>query len=228
MDKIRRNDLNTERSIADVGDSGEPGREGTRGTDAALTVRSRVEAREKGLKRYFTGEPCSKGHIAERGVASRACLKCVAINQTKFRENPENRTKKKAWAAKPDVRIKRRAQARNRHRENPFVKREYDRKRWHEDIEFRVNKTTKRSKRWREDSELRAKRARQANKLYHESPKYRAKILSWFTSRTLENQAQRAAALLTETLGIPHTVVKMEDGTFQPVASALAVSNGEI
>lgn len=37
------------------------------------------------------------------------------------------------------------------------------------------------------------------------------------TRLTARRQATRAAKILTETLGIPHTVVKMEDGTFQPV-----------
>jgi len=39
-------------------------------------VISRAEARAQGLKRYFTGELCANGHIAERKVAGRQCVKC--------------------------------------------------------------------------------------------------------------------------------------------------------
>lgn len=32
------------------------------------------------LKRYFTGKPCKKGHICERGVCDRKCILCKTIN----------------------------------------------------------------------------------------------------------------------------------------------------
>lgn len=34
------------------------------------------KAREQGLKYYFTGKPCSRGHIAERFVSTRNCAEC--------------------------------------------------------------------------------------------------------------------------------------------------------
>lgn len=37
---------------------------------------SRKEAKEKGLKRYFTGKPCKHGHICERYVNRGACIEC--------------------------------------------------------------------------------------------------------------------------------------------------------
>ena len=37
---------------------------------------SRKDAKAQGLKRYFTGKPCKRGHVAERYVGSRACLEC--------------------------------------------------------------------------------------------------------------------------------------------------------
>jgi len=39
---------------------------------------ARSEALEQGLKRYFTGKPCGRGHIAERAVSHRGCLQCHA------------------------------------------------------------------------------------------------------------------------------------------------------
>lgn len=50
-------------------------------------------AKASGLKRYFTGEPCPRGHIAQRYVCSRACVLCA-------------RELKKCWAAKNRGRIR--------------------------------------------------------------------------------------------------------------------------
>lgn len=40
---------------------------------------SRVEALEQGLKRYFTGKPCLRGHLAPRSVRDRQCIECRYI-----------------------------------------------------------------------------------------------------------------------------------------------------
>jgi len=54
---------------------------------------SRQEAIAKGVDRYFTGEPCKYGDIAERDVTTGACLKCRAlIYET---ENNEKRKKER-------------------------------------------------------------------------------------------------------------------------------------
>lgn len=34
------------------------------------------EAKRLGLKRYFTGKPCTLGHISERTTSNRSCLEC--------------------------------------------------------------------------------------------------------------------------------------------------------
>lgn len=46
---------------------------------------SRVEAIAKGLKSYFTGVPCSKGHIATRTTDSCVCHECRLIMRAKKR-----------------------------------------------------------------------------------------------------------------------------------------------
>lgn len=38
---------------------------------------SRKEAKELGLKRYFTGKPCKHGHVAERVSSNGKCVDCV-------------------------------------------------------------------------------------------------------------------------------------------------------
>lgn len=54
---------------------------------------ARQVAKAAGLTRYFTGAPCLHGHIAERSVASKACVECTRIR----RETPEQREKARAW-----------------------------------------------------------------------------------------------------------------------------------
>lgn len=40
------------------------------------SVVTRKEARESGLKRYFTGKPCPQGHLSERSTATADCIEC--------------------------------------------------------------------------------------------------------------------------------------------------------
>ncbi len=44
------------------------------------------EAKQQGLRFYFTGKCCSAGHIAFRYVSGRACTECVTINAKKSHE----------------------------------------------------------------------------------------------------------------------------------------------
>lgn len=45
---------------------------------AAIDLISLETARTLGLKKYFLGTPCSRGHVAERFVSSRGCVQCAA------------------------------------------------------------------------------------------------------------------------------------------------------
>ncbi len=44
-----------------------------------LQVVDREEARNKGLKRYFTGIPCKHGHVNERIVINAQCIDCAEV-----------------------------------------------------------------------------------------------------------------------------------------------------
>jgi hypothetical protein len=58
--------------------------------DNSTPIISRKDAKALGLKRYFMGEPCKHGHVAERLVSSRACFGCIKIaNAAFYRENTE-------------------------------------------------------------------------------------------------------------------------------------------
>lgn len=63
----------------------------------SLPIVSRLEAKARGLKRYFTGKPCKHGHVAERFVCSWSCVACVCVWQA---DNPDKvRERKAAWNA---------------------------------------------------------------------------------------------------------------------------------
>lgn len=57
---------------------------------------SLAEARERGLNRYFTGNPCPQNHICERDTKHKECVRCRKLAKRrraaeKRRENPLKR-----------------------------------------------------------------------------------------------------------------------------------------
>ncbi len=48
-----------------------------------MQIISRKEAKEQGLKRYFTGKSCKHGHISERWVGSHSCVECRTVRRAK-------------------------------------------------------------------------------------------------------------------------------------------------
>ncbi len=52
-------------------------------------------------KRYFTGEPCSRGHVAERWVSTRTCVECGRMASRKWRRaHPQTaRSWERRWRA---------------------------------------------------------------------------------------------------------------------------------
>ncbi len=66
----------------------------THGRPVELQVISRADAMALGLKRYFTGEPCKRGHVAARLVNDCGCVECA--NYTK-RCNPKRRERDRKY-----------------------------------------------------------------------------------------------------------------------------------
>lgn len=62
---------------------------------------TRAFARASGLKRYFTGRPCARGHIAERKIGSQACVECEKINANKA----SAKLTQKAWISRNTERV---------------------------------------------------------------------------------------------------------------------------
>jgi len=58
---------------------------------------SRADAIASGLKRYFTGEPCGRGHVAERRVSDHTCLECARLKDASPAERERRREYFRLW-----------------------------------------------------------------------------------------------------------------------------------
>lgn len=59
-----------------------------------MTIRaiiSRAEAKARGLKRYFTGIPCLRGHVDERLTGCGHCVVCNLVKSTRIGKTPAGR-----------------------------------------------------------------------------------------------------------------------------------------
>ena len=52
---------------------------------------TRKEAKAQGLKRYFTGIPCCRGHIVERTIGGKGCIDCHKIYEKKYNSSEHGR-----------------------------------------------------------------------------------------------------------------------------------------
>ena len=50
-----------------------------------MRIVTRQAAIEKGLKRYYTGRPCKKGHKSQRYTLSCSCVQCITEGAEKSR-----------------------------------------------------------------------------------------------------------------------------------------------
>ena len=55
-----------------------------------MKIVSRAKAKEQGLKRYFTGKPCKRGHVCERQVSNKTCVQCQQDRVAKYQQTSEN------------------------------------------------------------------------------------------------------------------------------------------
>jgi hypothetical protein len=85
-------------------------------------VITRKEARARGLKRYYTGEPCKWGHVSERYVRNHWCTECHHEYQREYR--------RERYRTDPEWAEREREYQRERYRSNPLVQiREMERQR---------------------------------------------------------------------------------------------------
>lgn len=91
-----------------------------------MTVISFSEARALGLKRYFTGKPCTNGHVCERDTSKGMCIDCERERSRKKsvgryqRDKSKDPAKLKQWYADRYLREheKRKANARDNYAKN--------------------------------------------------------------------------------------------------------------
>lgn len=58
----------------------------------APLIRTRVEARQSGDKRYFSGTTCKNGHVSERYVSNQACVSCCEIQSPAWHKSNRERS----------------------------------------------------------------------------------------------------------------------------------------
>lgn len=93
---------------------------------------TRKEAIARGLNRYFTGNPCPKGHLSERMVCDWKCVQCRIEHRREKYEDPAYRAKKREYyndryATNEDVREKRKIEARENYLNNRDARIKYHR-----------------------------------------------------------------------------------------------------
>lgn len=54
--------------------------------EAKSVYRSRAEALNMGVAKYFTGRPCLRGHVADRYALNSGCVECMRRNNIAVRE----------------------------------------------------------------------------------------------------------------------------------------------
>lgn len=145
--------------------------------EGIVEIISREEARERGLKRYFTGTPCKHGHISERYVGNRCCASCTLIAAMAYDAAHPDAAKKRIKSAsqknKEAYRLKRREYLdanRDRVRQQG---REHDKKR-RENPEFAKAKAEREKHRYHSDQSVRERAlARSKTPEYRESQRAR-------------------------------------------------------
>src|SRR5690606_23053125 len=55
--------------------------------------RSAAEARALGSRRYFTGRPCSRGHLAPRRTCNETCIACEQAMRPRYRRAARERAR---------------------------------------------------------------------------------------------------------------------------------------
>ena len=62
-----------------------------------MEIISRVEAKIKGLTRYYTGSPCKRGHYVERKISNGTCVECARLSSRAKRSTKDQREKDKLY-----------------------------------------------------------------------------------------------------------------------------------
>jgi hypothetical protein len=163
---------------------------------------TRKDAIAAGLKAYFTGKPCKRGHIAKRYTANFTCSTCFAESLPKYED------KRKAWFAANAERRKAEAKV---YRETNKPRILEKKRRYRAENPDKCRKTAQNwNKNNREKRNELSRLWRKANKdfMLDMKAKRRAEFLNripaWLTDedRSIIRQKYRLAAELSRTIGV--------------------------
>lgn len=136
-------------------------------------------ALERGISRYFTGEPCKRGHISERQTKSRNCPICKSML---YHSDPKNRKKSRQNQAARRARMTPEELAIEKSKKSRYAK-EY----WEENKEELKQQSRKRYYTNHEEKLKRIRESRASN------PEYKRKALEWARrNRKKINEQQNA------------------------------------
>jgi hypothetical protein len=159
----------------------------------ATDLISRQDAKAKGLLRYFTGQACTYGHIAERQVSNGICLKCRKDIEKRHREaHPEKfRTKWRNYERNASLERKEQKRLANKKYGNSHKKEASARSRkWEKDNPERRREI---DKKWRDDNPQKIREKNRNYKTKHAerlAPIAIERTLQWRTNnpeKVLEN-----------------------------------------
>jgi hypothetical protein len=158
---------------------------------------SRQEAKDAGLKRYYTGEPCPHGHIAERLISTRRCTECNRLDARKrYHADAEAaRAYVRAWRKSSPERIAKEREKVNRYKEEnkeALAQKQFEK--YHADPEKYRARTRKWVKENREKHLAQRKAWRQKN-IEAERERSRLWVLRNPHKNAADSAKQRAAKL---------------------------------
>lgn len=163
---------------------------------------SREKAKERGLKRYFTGKPCKHGHISERKVSNSGCLECKRLSDIQYNSINHDKEKERRRRYRENNREALRERGRQYYRNTLAHQAERKKKYYRENRKV----VLERKRRWKS-------RNPEASKAYDRRYylENRDRIREYYQNDYLENRhkyiawdAKRRAAELQRTLRLPH------------------------
>lgn len=68
-----------------------------------MEIKLRKQAKAEGSLRYYTGNPCKRGHISERWVFSGTCISCAVLGTQRWRKYGATSSNKSPYKPMPSV-----------------------------------------------------------------------------------------------------------------------------
>lgn len=132
-----------------------------------MNIISRAEAKQLGLKRYFTGKPCKHGHIAERYTVDSKCLTCVKESNVNRREL-DNKFKRDYYKSEKGKAARKKYSEENSDKIRQTKRNNYQRNIERERQRRRDDYSKHKEKRKQYNAEYRKKNRSKLNKYYRE------------------------------------------------------------